>query len=68
MKCRRSLRYAMQRVTEAYDPDFLFFCNEHTFVIAENLKCFVQGLDSSEPVYLGNRFVKQDQREQVRVI
>lgn len=55
----------MQRVTEAYDPDFLFFCNEHTFVIAENLQCFVHDLDSSESVYLGNRFHKQDQIEQV---
>lgn len=65
---RRLLRYAMERVTEAYDPAFLFFCNEHTFVIAENLRCFVQGLDSSEPLYLGNRFLKKDKKEQVCVM
>eukprot|EP00903_Cladosiphon_okamuranus_P006467 g6327.t1 len=55
------LRYVLGRVSEAYDPAFLFYCNEHTFVIAENLACYVGGLDPSEPRYLGNRFRKEEE-------
>lgn len=54
-----SLRYVLARVAESYNPAFLFYCNEHTFVIAENLRCYVRGLDPSEPKYLGNRFAKK---------
>lgn len=53
------LRHVLGRVSATYDPAFLFFCNEHTFVIAENLRGFVRDLDPSEPVYLGNRFRKE---------
>lgn len=60
------LRYVLGRVSEAYDPAFLLYCNEHTFVIAENLMCYVGGLDPSEPRYLGNRFRKEGERNQVR--
>lgn len=60
-----NLRYVLGRVSEAYDPEFLFYCNEHTFVIAENLLCYVGHLDPSEPKYLGNRFRKEDQSDQV---
>eukprot|EP00752_Nemacystus_decipiens_P009868 g8805.t1 len=59
------LRYVLDRVSEAYDPAFLFYCNEHTFVIAENLQCYVGGLDPSAPVYLGNRF-RREERDQER--
>lgn len=44
-----------------YDPDFLFFCNEHTFVIPENLLCYLEGLSPTEPLYLGNRFRRERQ-------
>lgn len=54
------LRHVLGTVSSTYEPDFLFFCNEHTFVIAENLRCFVAGLDPSKPVYLGNRFRKEE--------
>ncbi|CAN0129448.1 unnamed protein product [Pylaiella littoralis] len=62
------LRYAMETVAKAYDPAFLFFCNEHTFVIAENLQCFVHGLNPSKPMYLGNRFRKENQKEQGKAL
>lgn len=53
------LRHVLGRVSATYDPAFLFFCNEHTFVIVENLRSFVRDRDPSEPVYLGNRFRKK---------
>lgn len=56
-------RYVLTRIYETYDPAFLFFCNEHTFVIAENLQCYTGSLDPSDPVYLGNRFRREGERE-----
>lgn len=53
------LRHVLGMVGRRYDPAFLFYCNEHTFVLAENLGCFVRNLDPSVPVYLGNRFRKE---------
>lgn len=57
------MRYVLGQVAMSHNPDFVFLCNEHTFVIAENLRCFVKDLDPEEPVYLGNRF----RREQSQV-
>lgn len=54
------LRHVLELVSAVYSPRFLFYCNEHTFVIAENLQCFVQGLDPAMPAYLGNRFRKEN--------
>lgn len=53
------MRYVFTKVARLYDPGFVFLCNEHTFVIAENLRCFVERLDASQPLYLGNRFRKE---------
>ncbi|CAN0034019.1 unnamed protein product [Ectocarpus sp. 12 AP-2014] len=58
------LRYVLARISEIYDPAFLFYCNEHTYVIAENLLCYTKSLDPSDPVYLGNRFRREGERDQ----
>ncbi len=34
---------------------WFFWMNDHTFVIAENLACYLNGLSRSEPVYAGLR-------------
>lgn len=61
------MRHVLTRVHFRHDPDFLFFCNEHTFVIPENLLCFVDNLNPAEAVYLGNRF-RKEATQQVRVL
>ncbi|CAM9993772.1 unnamed protein product [Discosporangium mesarthrocarpum] len=48
------LRHVLTRIVAIHNPDFVFFCNEHTFVVPENLRCFVDRLDPVDPVYLGN--------------
>ncbi|CAM9697183.1 unnamed protein product [Choristocarpus tenellus] len=53
------MKYVLEQVHALHDPDFLFFCNEHTFLIPENLQCFVDNLEPSKPVYLGHRFRKK---------
>ena len=54
------LRYALDTVNAAFEPDFLFFCNEHTFVIAENLRCFVRDFNPAKAVYIQNQFREED--------
>jgi len=43
--------------------DFLFLCNDHTFVIAANLECFLTSLPPT-PVYLG-RALGQRSKEKI---
>lgn len=53
------MRFVITHVARVHRPDLIFWCNEHTFVIAENLRCYADGLDPQEPLYLGNRFRKE---------
>ena len=46
--------YALRRALEERHSWF-FWMNDHTFVIAENLACYINGLSRSEPVYAGLR-------------
>ena len=46
--------YGLRRALEARHSWF-FWMNDHTFVIAENLACYLSGLSQSEPVYAGLR-------------
>lgn len=45
--------------------DFVFMCNDHTFVLAPNLVCILRGLRRSRPVYLGRALA---QRSRKRVV
>ena len=46
--------YGLRRALEERRSWF-FWMNDHTFVIAENLACYINGLSRSEPVYAGLR-------------
>ena len=46
--------YALQRALEERHR-WYFWMNDHTFVIAENLACYLSGLSRTEPVYAGIR-------------
>ena len=46
--------YGLRRALEERHRWF-FWMNDHTFVIAENLACYLSGLSRTEPVYAGLR-------------
>ena len=46
--------YGLRRALEERHSWF-FWMNDHTFVIAENLACYLSGLSRTEPVYAGLR-------------
>ena len=46
--------YGLRRALEERHSWF-FWMNDHTFVIAENLACYLSGLSWTEPVYAGLR-------------
>jgi len=51
-----ALKFAVERAVRDASVRWLFWCNDHTFVVAENLAAFVRSYgDVSEPLYLGSR-------------
>ena len=48
------LEFVIRTVTDAIDPDFAFFVNDHTFVIPEHACAFLSGKDPSAPMYAGH--------------
>lgn len=48
------LIHVMKTIVEAGPPDFVFFANDHTFIIPEHLCFFMQDLSPEDDVYLGH--------------
>mmetsp|Transcript_27850 Transcript_27850/g.43217 ORF Transcript_27850/g.43217 Transcript_27850/m.43217 type:complete len:442 (-) Transcript_27850:347-1672(-) len=48
------LIHVMKTIVEAGPPDFIFFANDHTFIIPEHLCLFLQDLNPGDDIYLGH--------------
>ncbi|CAM9302996.1 unnamed protein product, partial [Phaeothamnion confervicola] len=49
-------QYVLRQISWLHDPDFTVVAEEHTFLILENLRCFLRAFEPAMPHYLGHRF------------
>lgn len=54
------LRWVLEIVN---GTDFVFMCNDHTAVIAPNLKCYLRSLSASAPGYRGHALAQRSHSE-----
>jgi hypothetical protein len=47
--------YALRRALAEPSVHWYFWMNDHTYVVAENLRCYVAGLSRTKPIYAGLR-------------
>lgn len=55
VKQARAMRYALTRAASQPDVQWVFWANDHTFVVVQNLVCLLRDYDAQELHYLGHR-------------
>ena len=51
----KAMVYGLQRALRDARNEWIFWANDHTFLIVENLECFLRRFDSRQPHSLGMR-------------
>lgn len=59
------LKYVISQVYQQYNPDFVFFANDHTFIIPQHLCSFLEShkFDPEEHLYAGHALRPKNQKK-----